>query len=128
MVGLASNASQVLPATDRNFPNGWVPIGLATSVGFQVNIPSSVSGTISFEVTDDPQGPNAPAAVTGPTTVILVAPNLAPSTPSTVAVAYNFTFSDDQLAADYVRLRWTRTGGGAAADLNVRVFVREAKT
>jgi hypothetical protein len=45
-----------------------------------------------------------------------------------VAVAYNFTFSDDQLAADFVRMRWTRTGGGAASDLNVRVFVREAKT
>lgn len=131
MVNLASNASQVLPANDPKFSNGWVNIALASSIGWQVAMVTAVTGTIIFETSADadPRTPGAPIFV-GPAPLILVAPDLAISTPAAVAVNYNFSFDAARVAAKWMRARWAFASGGAAAGalgLNIRFLLREVR-
>lgn len=131
MVNLASNANQVLPANDQKFSNGWVDITLMSTIGWHVAMVTAVTGTIIFEVSGDadPRNNGAPIVV-GPHALVLVAPNLALSTPAAVAVAFTFNFDANQAAGKWMRCRWAQTGGGAVAGangLNVRFTLREAK-
>jgi hypothetical protein len=107
-------AKQILTGQDgsASFTSAWIPVAVngfrAASFTLAWAGATSTAGTLSFEGTDDPaQGVVVPLTI-----------NTSHGTFPTVGAAASQALVVINNCPAYVRMKWTRSGGGAAGQFN----------
>src|SRR6185503_19205713 len=104
---------------------GWIPLprGGGGSIGFQVIISGTPTGTIVFEVTNDENPMVSQGVILGPTPIVLAAPLLAASTPAGAPVNFLFEFSPGTANpcpdAKWIKMRYSFGSGTGTANVGV---------